>query len=238
MWCSATKAIVGTVLGVLWHAEPFLDRLGAPWQAVAATFAAILPFNGGTGFFVNANGDFLSALHVVDRCAHPALQTPEGIVVGRIVAKSEQLDLAVIRTDQARDAYARFPDYPTQWLVEPVSVGRYRACGGLGSWDVVPATATSMPGFGGGLLALAAADAMEAGNSGSPVIERNGAVAGMVTARLEQRSETGIAVNATVIARFLAASGVPYQTVPSVLFLLPEGLGTAAAQHAFPLLCL
>ncbi|MGZ9112695.1 MAG: S1 family peptidase, partial [Rhodoplanes sp.] len=167
-------------LGLLSYAEPALNRLGAPWQDVATTVATLAPFNKGTGFFINARGDFVSALHVADRCPRPALQTPEGIIVGTLIATSEPLDIAVVRTGRTQAAYARFPDYPAPWLMEPVAIGRYRACGGLDSWSVTTATATSMLMFGQGSIALAAASPIVGGNSGSPVIDRSGAVVGMV----------------------------------------------------------
>jgi S1-C subfamily serine protease len=238
MLCSAAKAVLGVSLGLLSHAEPVLDRLGAPWQNVASTLATLVPFNRGTGFFVNARGDFVSALHVTNRCPRPALQTPDGIIVGTLIATSEPLDIAVVRTGWTRTAYARFPDYPTQWLMEPVAIGRYRACEGLDSWSVTTATATSMMMFRPALIALAAADPIEGGNSGSPVIDRSGAVVGMVFARLEQMSETGVAADATTMTRFLDAAGVPYQTLPSALYMAPESSGVSAATYTFPVLCL
>ena len=220
------------------YADPLLNSLGAPWQDVASTLATLVPFNRGTGFFVNARGDFVSALHVTDGCPRPALQTPEGILVGTLIATSAPLDIAVIGTGRTRTTYARFPDYPVQWLMEAVAIGRYRACGGLDSWSVTTATATSMLMFGQGSIALAAADPIANGNSGSPVIDRSGAVIGMVFARLERMSETGIAVDATTMTRFLDAAGVPYQTLPSVLLMAPESSGVSAAQYTFPVVCL
>jgi hypothetical protein len=92
--------------------------------------------------------------------------------------------------------------------------------------------------FGPGSIALAAADPIEGGNSGSPVIDRSGAVVGMVFARLEQMSETGIAIDATTMTRFLDAASVPYQTLPSALFMAPESSGVSAARYTFPVLCL
>jgi S1-C subfamily serine protease len=122
--------------------------------------------------------------------------------------------------------------------MEPVAIGRYRACGGLDSWSVTTATATSMPMFGQGSIALAAANPIVNGNSGSPVIDRSGAVVGMALARLQQMSETGIAVDAATMTRFLDAAGIPYQTLPSVLFMAPESSGVSAAQYTFPVVCL
>jgi serine protease Do len=238
MLCLAAKVGLGVSLGLLAYGEPVLDRLGVPWQDVAATLAAAVPFNRGTGFFVNGRGDFVSALHVIERCPRPALQTPEGFLVGTLIASSRQLDIAVVATGRARGAYARFPDYPTQWLMEPVAIGRYRACGGPESWSVTAATATSMQMFARGSMALAAAEPIEGGNSGSPVIDRSGAVVGMVFARLERMTETGIGVDATALTRFLRAAEVPYRTVPGIFLPLPESSGFGAARYTFPVVCL
>ncbi len=238
MLCTAAKVVLGVAIGLLVHAGPVLDKLGLPRQDIAATLARALAFNRGTGFFVNARGDFISALHVIERCPRPALQTPEGFVAGTLIASSQQLDLAVVATGHAVSAFARFPDYLSQWLLEPVVIGRYRACGGPQSWSITGATATSMRMFGEGSMALAAAGPIEGGNSGSPIVDRSGAVIGLLFARLVRSSETGIGVDATTIVRFLRAADVPYRTVPSGLFLSPESSGVAAAGYTFPVVCL
>lgn len=238
MLCSAAKVALGVSIGLLAHAGPVLDAIGAPWQDVAASLARVAPFNRGTGFFINARGDFLAALHVVERCPRPALQTPGGFLPGTLIASSQHLDIAVVATGDAGRAHARFPDYPSRWLMEPVVIGRYRACGGPDSWNITTATATSMGMSGQDSMALAASDPIEGGNSGSPIIDRSGAVAGMLFARLVGSSETGIAVDSTAITRFLRAAEVPYRTTPSGLFLSPDSSGVAAAGYTFPVVCL
>lgn len=239
MSCLLTKAVLGAVVGFALHAQPVLDWLHLPpWQRMAAATESWLPFNGGTGFFINADGDFVSPYHLIGDCPYPAVETPEGVLLGTPVASSQRLDIAVIRTGEPRGGYARFPDVPDDPRFKPVVIPRFRGCGGLDSWNVTGAVATGMFARGGGGLAIRASQAIEGGNSGSPVIDSGGAVIGMVVARHNGRSESGIAVDAETIIRFLSDAGVPFQTTPTVSMYEGETFAVAARRYTFPVLCL
>ena len=41
-----------------------------------------------TGFFVSAEGHFVSAYHVLDNCAFAGIKTPDGVLIGDLVAGS------------------------------------------------------------------------------------------------------------------------------------------------------
>lgn len=230
---------MGAGLGLLLHAAPVLHQFDLPsGQGLAATLASWVPFNGGTGFFINEGGLFVSAYHVIGDCPRPAVETPDGLLPGTPVASSAELDITVIRTEAARQSFARFPDYPARSLLDPVIVPRFRGCGGLASWTVTSAVATSMFGRSGAGLALRVRKPIENGNSGSPVVDASGAVIGMLVAHLQEESETGIAVEAGVITRFLADEGILFRTTPTLMTARPENHGVAAGQYTFPVVCL
>jgi len=53
-----------------------------------------------TGFFVSAEGHFVSAYHVLNNCPFAGIHTPNGVLIGDLVAGSEEDDLAVVKTNQ------------------------------------------------------------------------------------------------------------------------------------------
>jgi S1-C subfamily serine protease len=200
--------------------------------------ASAAPFNAGTGFFVSAEGDFVSAYHVIGDCRRPAILTPAGLLAARTVAGSATYDLAVARTEARPLLYAVFAGYgqriaPTSWWV-----ARFRACGGLGSRSIVEARQIPLPSGWDHLLAIEAADPIEGGNSGSPLIDGQGAIVGMVIARATEDARSALAVDAITLKGFLLGAGVRFETATENL-PLPDGLaGALASQYTFPVHCL
>ncbi len=236
--CDAAMHVMGLVMGLLVRADPWL----APWDAgvarLAIPTAQAVPFNAGTGFFVNADGDFISANHVIGRCRRPAIETPSGLWPARPVAASAQQDIAVVRSEVKPAAHAVFADYASRLAPGSLWIARFHACGGLASRDIVEATPIPLPRSWAGFTAFATAVPIEDGNSGSPVVDAQGVTIGMLVARAATRAGTGLAIDDQTLKGFLLGAGVRFETAPESL-PLPDGIaGAVAAQYAFPVVCL
>lgn len=230
---------MGLALGLMLRAEAWLPAdVAGGVAAIAARASRAVPFNAGSGFFVNAEGDFVSAHHVIGGCRRPAVETPWGLWPARPVAASATQDIAVVRTDRRPPAHAVFARYPARLGAGSLWIARFASCGGLASRDIVAAEVLAIPRTWQGVLVFESTAAIGPGNSGSPVVDAQGAIAGMLVARAAAHAGTGMAVDGQTLKGFLIGAGVAFETVPESL-PLPDGIaGAVAAQAAFPVVCL
>lgn len=236
--CLVAKATLGLALGLLWRLHVVL---GLPsleiWQAMAIAATHRFPFNAGTGFFVNAHGDFVSAAHLIGDCPLPAVQTPNGLVVGRTIALSSDGDVAVMATPFQPRSFATLPSYVDGGWRSAV-IARFSGCGGESSYSLVEATAIDTLRHLPGLLPVVADQPIVGGNSGSPVIDTQGSVIGVLVARGINFAHYGIAVDAAVIAALLHRSdravSLMGRSYPGS-YVTPA---TLAAEYTFPVVCL
>lgn len=241
--CLAAMRAMGLGLGLLLRAEPWLAPVLAPgteagFAELAGAAAEAVPFNAGTGFFVNPEGDFVSPHHVIGGCERPAIETPSGLWPARPVAASSRLDIVVLRSAMRPAAHAIFADYRTRLAPGVLWLARFRSCGGLGSRSIVEAEPMALPRTWAGFIAFEAAELIEGGNSGSPVVDAQGVLAGMLVARASVHAHTGFAIDGPTLKGFLLGAGVRFETAPESL-PLPDGIaGAVAAQFAFPVVCL
>ena len=61
----------------------------------------------GTGFFVSAEGQVLTNAHVVEGCSSIEVHGPNGFKAVQLIAKDENNDLALLKTDLTRSRVAR-----------------------------------------------------------------------------------------------------------------------------------
>ena len=171
----------------------------------------------GTGFIVNRDGWVLTNAHVVEGCA--ALEVAgEGAVTA--VLHDADADLAALRLDPApampplafRTAPAR--------LAEPVhAIGFPLAEILTPSVRVTSGSVNALSGFDGGGALIQISAPVQPGNSGGPVIDRSGAVIGVLTATLSEAAyrraqNVNFAVPAAEAVRFLRGHSIAHDLAP------------------------
>ena len=181
------------------------------------------PSSGGSGFIVNRTGVVLTNHHVVDGCRELHVMRNEKPVVATLVATDPADDLAILRLPEpvANSAPLR-GDIPVKPGEAVVVVG-FPLQGLLSSQASVTAGIVSrLAGPHDDTHQLQITAPVQPGNSGSPLLDASGAVAGIVVAKLNglrivKRTGTipenvNFAVNAKYARALLDRSGVPYQT--------------------------
>lgn len=163
------------------------------------------------GFFVSAEGDFLSADHVVRRCPAPYVDTMSGRLPLERIASSERLDVALLRAKYRPATFARFPMRPSQSLRGPLTM--VRRSGGVGKLRVVKARFAGYAEELGDKLVVRAEQQIIVGDSGSPLVDAGGSLVGMMVAKIADRGAIGIAVDTFTLVDFLAGAGVAIETV-------------------------
>jgi len=220
--------------------HPDDEEITPPRRSVGRSPRGARLASGGSGFVVSRSGDVLTDYHVVDGCHELHVLRNGEWVVATLVAADPTVDLAVLRLpERSADAALVRGDNPVKPGEAVVVVG-----------FPLPSLLSSQASVTAGIVSRLAGPRddphqlqitapVQPGNSGSPLLDTSGAVAGIVVAKLNGLrivKRTGaipenvnFAVNATYARALLDRSGVPYQTATAV-----ESLSTPAiAERAF-----
>lgn len=201
------------------------------------------PRGTGTAFFVN-NTDLLTAAHVVDGCA--GLARVDGAPLD-LVAVHPDLDLALL-SSRARSR---------SWIAlgGPAALGQrvfalgYPFFGRYGTGlNMTAGNVSVMAGLADDPDGLTITAPVQPGNSGGPLLGRDGRLVGVVVARLDHlkvAEDTGalpeninFAVEGAAVRAFLEAQGVALPPPALVLADVEEGLPEPIQQAVIPVVCL
>jgi S1-C subfamily serine protease len=189
----------------------------------------------GSGFFVGTH-QLVTDHHVAAGCARPAVRIGGRGAWGaaRLAAADPGLDLALLESDLPASPTAAFNAASVARPARLAIVG-YPALAGLAGESepsLTPAAALpDDPDASATMLPLSAD--VHHGHSGSPVLDDEGAVVGVLAKkiytirligpawRIEEGS--GLAIPADAVLRFLAAHGVAYRMGAAAQAPLPQG---------------
>ncbi|WP_041744385.1 S1 family peptidase [Paraburkholderia xenovorans] len=154
----------------------------------------------GTAFFVTHTGDMLTSAHVVRGCKAIAVwPRSEAAVPASLIVTDDRLDVALLATRRAVDAIA----VPTD---RPVAAGASVYTIGFGLTPSSPRVPVLTHGYATGAayvnghrLLVLHADLRE-GNSGGPVIDASGRLAGMIVGRYADAPGSSVAVRTEDLA--------------------------------------
>ncbi len=142
------------------------------------------PFSSGSGIFIDAAGHVLTDSHVIVNC--PDLRVTNvnvsETVGATLVANDVKLDLALLRTGERSPAHARFRDSQTLRPGEPLVATGF-PLNGLVSPEMAVTTGslTALSGLQGNAKLFQFSAPVQPGNSGGPVLDSSGRVAGIAT---------------------------------------------------------
>jgi TPR repeat protein len=171
----------------------------------------------GTAFFVSEEGTALTNSHVVERCRQIRVHSGAQNGAARVMARDDENDLALLATDLQ-------PASAANWRLsirqgEDIIVFGFPLAGVLATGgNVAVGNVTALAGLGNDSRFLQISAPVQPGNSGGPLLDRNGNVVGIVVAKLDAlgiASVTGdipqnvnFAIKASVAAAFLDAQRV------------------------------
>ncbi|AWM10294.1 S1C family serine protease [Bradyrhizobium symbiodeficiens] len=180
----------------------------------------------GTGFVVSPNGHIVTNSHVIDSCTGDIKGNlaGEAAMVLRVVSSDATNDLALLQAPStaAFKDFAKIRDRSMHSGDSVVAIG-FPLHGYLSSdLTVTTGIVSSLSGFRNHTGRLQISAAIQAGNSGGPLFDLSGQVAGIVVAKLNALRmirETGqlteninFAIKTGALRDFLDNSVVPYQT--------------------------
>lgn len=168
------------------------DKLRQQITTVAETAKPIREYtSGGTGFLVDAKGYLFTNYHVIEQARYVAVQNSEGKDFGaKVVYRDPERDIAILKIDDSE--FKAPPPIPyairktTGDIAEPVySLGYPRN-------DIVYGEGylAAKSGYDGDTLSVQISINANRGNSGSPILNQNGEIIGVLNAR--QTSAEGV----------------------------------------------
>lgn len=183
----------------------------------------------GSGFFVNRSGEVVTNRHVIAGCSDLTLKLGrEKLGPATVIASDADHDLALLRSGTAAPSWARFRmGPPLRPGDELVAVG-YPLRGLLASEaNVTTGTVSATAGLRDDPAYLQISAPVQPGNSGGPLLDRYGLVAGLVSAKLDALEvadtygdipqNVNFAIKGDVVVGFLNRSGrTPEGLIPDL----------------------
>lgn len=168
----------------------------------------------GTGFFIN-NNTLMTNQHVVDKCESISVK---GHGIGTVLAEDKDNDLAIVRVVQPSLYHLNLADGPVR-LGDNLVVLGYPLQGVLAeSINMTKGNVSSLAGINGATNLFQMTAPIQPGNSGGPVIDEFGKVAGIATSTLNHEfalerlntlpQSVNFAIRHTVAKNFLQVYGV------------------------------
>jgi S1-C subfamily serine protease len=201
----------------------------------------------GTAFLVTKDGKALTNAHVVRGCREISFTTEGKRFAARILATDQKNDLALLATNL-------HPIRAANWRLkvrqgEDVVVYGFPLTGALASGgNVTTGNITALAGLADDSRFLQISAPVQPGNSGGPLLDRNGSVVGIVVSKLNAlgvASATGdipqninFAIKASVATAFLDAQRVDHVDSSEVGSLSTPDIAERAKSLAGKILCI
>jgi serine protease Do len=175
----------------------------------------------GTGFFVTSDGDVVTNAHVVEGCSTIRVITDQGVTASaKILARDVRNDLALLGTGLASKKTAAFRT--SIRLGEGVEAFGYPLTEVLAkSGNFTLGNVSALVGIGEDSRYLQISAPVQPGNSGGPLLDQNGNLVGIVSAKLDAlklmlatngdiAQNVNFAIRASIVTSFMDANGVAY----------------------------
>lgn len=205
------------------------------------------PTRSGSGFYVNAQGQIITAAHVVDECIIIDVQHKGVKQQARQLVTSRVLDLAVIEVDQPPAQVASLLSESAQpALGQPLFTTGYPLSAILSEYpSMTTGNLSSLGGLKGAKGHFQFTAPIQPGNSGGPIVDYKGQVLGVVTSSLNQAmmlQKTGtttqnvnFGIDHAIVSRFLRLNNVDWHPPHKVPDL--EQASKEAVDYTVQVLC-
>ena len=200
---------------------------------IAEDSAPIRPqFSAGTGFAVSGDGLILTNQHVIDGCR---VITIGGMGTAELIAQDRNNDLALLKGEGHPSPVA----FRTAAIArgETVFASGYPLGGELGL-HFTDGIVSSITGPEKDTRHLQFTAPIQPGNSGGPLLDDSGNVAGVIVALLSGAQNVNFAIQGHMAQQFLRANGVEPLMASSSDKLSPSEIAKRAELYTYRLTCL
>jgi S1-C subfamily serine protease len=201
----------------------------------------------GSAFVVSRNGHLLTNDHVISECA---LVEVGGVGAAAVVSRDKGNDLALIqaKTQSGMELEPLKVRSKSTRLGEEVIALGYPLRGVLGDGlNVTTGTISALSGIGNDSTRLQFTAAIQPGNSGGALIDRTGAVVGVIQGKLSDIAalETGgfvpqgvnFAIRKEIAVAFLESQGVSLEPMEDTPYNTVADIAQQARKSVLPIIC-
>jgi serine protease Do len=201
----------------------------------------------GTAFFVLQDGTLVTNAHVIEGCSQVRVKTNDGTISdGRIVARDTTNDLAILKIEKVASKIAA--------LKMGVRLGEGVEAFGYPHSDILSTSGnftlgnvTALSGMGDDSRFIQMSAPVQAGNSGGPLLDQNGNLVGIVSAKLDALKvaikdgdlpqNVNFAVKSTILASFLDSNRIAYQQGTDTKPMEPADIADKARDMSAFVMC-
>lgn len=202
----------------------------------------------GSGFVISNDGHILTNQHVVAECRSLSVRRGQTSMPARLVAADAKNDLAVMRADLQGLTPLPFRDGRGIRPGDSVVAVGFPYAGLLSTTSqVTTGTVTSLAGIADDTRYLQISAPIQPGNSGGPLLDAGGTVAGVIVATLNALTvvkatgsvpqNVNFAIKSSVARAFLDAKGIDYSTAAPEARMEPADIGERGTKSAVMVEC-
>jgi len=174
--------------------------------------------------------------HVIAKCKQVVVVSEIDLYLVRVITSSADADLAILKTSYRLTDFARIREAPLV-LGEHVYAFGYPYIMQLRTLNMSDGIVSGVRVLGSPTL-VQLSTPLQPGNSGGPIVDETGLVAGVVAARLKKGQNIGFGLQGEVLRNFLDKNKIDY-AVSALIDPLPTvQLAEIATTFTRPLLCL
>jgi Trypsin-like peptidase domain len=202
----------------------------------------------GSGVGIGSGGEVLTNAHVVENCDQITVRLSSGVTApATLIARDEKNALAVIRSRAPLPTIAVFRDGSIR-AGDTVIALRYPLSGLLASSaKLTVGNVSALAGLSDDTRYLQMTAAVQPGNSGGPLLDSSGHIAGIVTGKLDAAlvarifgdipQNVNFALKAEVARTFLNSNSISYSQMRSEASLSPSDVGDLARPFTVQIEC-
>ena len=224
------------------------SRINSADDSTGKKNTAEIPDAYGTGFLVSREGDLVSNAHVVENCKSVEVRNGAIVSDANVLGIDKLNDLAVLKISKSEMIPATIRSGKSAKAGEYVAVYGFPLPGALSdSGNLVGGNITALAGLGDDVRVYQISAPIQPGNSGGPLLDRYGNVAGIVNAKLDEllwAKTTGslpqnvnFAIKSSVLTNFLDVYSVEYMFGKSEKALDLTDIGERAIGFTFQIVC-
>ncbi|GAB55024.1 serine/threonine-protein phosphatase 6 regulatory ankyrin repeat subunit B [Glaciecola punicea ACAM 611] len=201
----------------------------------------------GSGFFINENGQLLTNYHVIEGCDTFKVVGELQSTIAEVLAFDARNDIALLKTNLKPDTFINLNNNRNIPLGEEVTVLGYPLTRILGNTlKITTGNISSHAGIGGDTSRYQISAPIQAGNSGGPVFDEKGFLAGIAVATLslpiDVRSgslpqNVNYAIKSTAVIEFLDANNVKFSSGNGLKQMTPKEIVETNEQAVLMVQC-